>query len=70
MSFLKKTIFWENVKKSIAVFGAPGVVGIHEFGGADIWMRVAGGLAVIGAVIAIWMVDNDKDGVVDLFQEK
>lgn len=70
MSFLKKTIFWENVKKSIAVFGAPGVVGIHEFGGADIWMRVAGGLAVIGAVIAIWMVDNDKDGVVDLFQGK
>ena len=70
MSFFKKTIFWENVKKSIAVFGAPGVVGIHEFGGADIWMRVAGGLAVVGAVIAIWMVDNDRDGIVDLFQEK
>lgn len=66
--FYKKTIFWENVKKTIAVFAAPSVVGLHELGAADHWMLVAGGLSMVGAVLAIWATDNDKDGVVDLFQ--
>lgn len=66
--FYKKTAFWENVKKTIAVFAAPGVVGLHEFGAADHWMLIAGGFSMLGAVLAIWATDNDKDGVVDLFQ--
>jgi len=65
--FWKKVIFWENVKKTIAVFGAPGVVGLHEFGAADHWMVIAGSLAMIGAVLSIWATDNDKNGIVDLF---
>lgn len=66
--FWKKTVFWENVKKTIAVFAAPGVVGLHEMGAADHWMIIAGGFSFVGAVLAIWAVDNDKDGIVDLFQ--
>lgn len=66
--FWKRTIFWENVKKTIAVFAAPSVVGLHELGAADHWMVIAGALSMIGAVLAIWATDNDKDGVVDLFQ--
>lgn len=68
IKFWKKTIFYENVKKTIAVFGAPGVVGLHEFGAADHWMIIAGTLSMIGAILAIWATDNDKDGTVDLFQ--
>lgn len=66
--FWIKTAFWENVKKTIAVFAAPGVVGLHEMGASDNWMIVAGGFSCLGAVLAIWAVDNDKDGIVDLFQ--
>lgn len=66
--FWIKTAFWENVKKTIAVFAAPGVVGLHEMGASDNWMIVAGGFSFLGAVLAIWAVDNDKDGIVDLFQ--
>lgn len=66
--FYKKVVFWENIKKTIAVFGAPGVVGIHEFGGADLWMRLAGGLAFAGAALAIWCTDHNKNGIVDLFE--
>ena len=66
--FYKKTIFWENVKKTIAVFAAPGVVGMHEFGAADHWMLIAGGFSFIGAVLAIWAVDHDKNGIIDLFE--
>lgn len=68
VKFWKKTLFWEQVKKTIAVFAAPGVVGLHEMGAADHWMLVAGGFSFMGAVLAIWAVDSDKDGTVDLFQ--
>lgn len=67
--FWKRTIFWENVKKTIAVFAAPGVVGLHELQVDDKVMFFAGSLAFVGAVLAIWMTDNDKDGIVDIFQD-
>ena len=66
--FWKKTVFWENVKKTIAVFAAPGVVGLHEMGAADHWMIIAGGFSFVGAVLAIWAVDHNNNGVVDLFE--
>jgi len=66
--FWKRTVFWENVKKTIAVFAAPGVVGLHELGASNNLMIVAGGLSFIGAVLAIWAVDHDKNGVIDLFE--
>ncbi len=66
--FWQKTVFWENVKKTIAVFAAPGVVGMHELDAADGLIWTAGILSMVGAVLAIWATDNDKDGVVDIFQ--
>lgn len=66
--FWKSTQFWENVKKTIAVFAAPGVVGLHEFGASDGWLMIAGGFSFLGAILAIWAVDNDKNGIVDLFE--
>lgn len=68
LKFWKRTAFWENIKKTIAVFGAPGVVGIHELGGADHWMMIAGGLSLFGAVLAIWCTDHNKNGIVDFFE--
>lgn len=65
--FWKRTVFWDNVKKTIAVFAAPGVVGLHEFGAADKWLLLAGGFSFFGAVLSIWATDNDKNGVIDLF---
>jgi len=64
----KKTGTWENVKKTIAVFAAPGVVGMHEMGAADHWMLIAGGFSFLGAVLAIWAVDHDKNGIIDIFE--
>jgi hypothetical protein len=66
--FWKKTIFWENMKKTIAVFAAPGVVGLHSLDVSDIYMYLAGAFSLAGAVLAIWAVDQNKDGIVDLFE--
>jgi hypothetical protein len=68
VAFYKKTLFWENVKKTIAVFAAPGVVGLHKLNVEDGYMYAAGAFALLGAVLAIWMIDNDKNGIVDLFE--
>lgn len=66
--FWKRTIFWENVKKTIAVFAAPGVVGLHELDAARGVILAAGAFSLLGAVLAIWAVDNDKNGFVDIFE--
>jgi hypothetical protein len=63
-----KTIFWENVKRTIATFTGPTVVGLHEFGAADEWVILAGCLSFAGAILSIWMTDQDNDGIIDMFQ--
>lgn len=68
MKFWTKTIFWENIKRSIAVFTGPTVVTLHELRAADTWIMLAGVLGFLGGLISIWMTDNDKNGTVDLFQ--
>lgn len=35
MKFYTKTIFWENMKRTLATFSGPTVLGLHEFGAAD-----------------------------------
>lgn len=66
--FWRKTIFWENTKRSIAIFGAPGVVGLHEFGAADHWIMIAGVFGFLGGLLAIWFTDHDKNGIIDIFE--
>ena len=67
--FWTKTLFWENMKKSCALFGGPVTAGLHQFEAADVWVILSGGISMLGALLAIWATDNDKDGTVDLFQE-
>jgi len=67
---IKKVSFWENVKRTIATFSGPTVVGLHEFGAADMYVIAAGVLSMIGAVISIWFSDNNNDGIVDLFEDQ
>lgn len=66
--FWKKTAFWGMVRNTIAVFTGPTMIGLHEFGAADVFTIVAGCMGFLGAILSIWIVDNDKDGIVDLFQ--
>jgi len=68
MKIWQKTIFWENIKRTLAVFSGPVVAGMHEFGAADGWMIAAGIISMISGVISIWMTDHDNDGIVDLFE--
>lgn len=67
--FWRKTIFWENIKKTCAIFGGPTTLTFHMFQAADIYIIMSGLTAGLGAIIAIWMTDNDKDGTVDLFED-
>lgn len=68
--FWQKTIFWENVKRTLATFSGPTMVGLHEYGTADKWMIIAGGIGMVGGIISIWMTDPNNNGVVDIFEDK
>jgi len=70
MKFYKKTIFWENVKRTFATFSGPTVLGVHELTDADKWTILAAGLAMLGGVISIWMTDQNNNGIVDIFENE
>lgn len=67
-NFFIKTKFWQALRNSLAVVTGPVTVGIHEMGGADIWVMISGFSGMLGAILSIWMVDHDNNGVVDLFE--
>ncbi len=64
----KRLVFWENIKKSLAIFSAPTMVGLHELGSADHWMLLAGGFSFLGGLLSVWIADNNHNGIVDLFE--
>lgn len=68
MKFYTKTIFWENIKRTLATFSGPTVVGLHEFGAADKWVIAAGVISMLGAMLSIWMTDQNNNGTIDLFE--
>lgn len=68
MKFYKKTIFWENIKRTLAIFTGPAAYGIHELDNADTWMKVAAIMFFLSGIISVWMTDRDKDGYVDILQ--
>lgn len=69
-NFWIKTIFWENIKRTCAILGGPTAAGLHVFQAGDLWVVVSAAISFLGAILAIWMVDADRDGVVDIFQDE
>jgi nucleoside permease NupC len=69
MSFYKKTLFWENIKRTLATFSGPTVIGLQEFGVADKWVILAAVLSMIGGMVSIWMTDHNNNGTIDLFEK-
>lgn len=68
MTFYKKTLFWENIKRTLATFTGPTVYGMHELGAADSWMIAAAVMSLLAGVLSIWMTDHNNNGIVDLFE--
>lgn len=66
--FWKKTLFWENIKRSCAVFGAPTTAGLAFVEAQTGWVIASGLLSGLGAFIAIWLTDRNNNGVIDLFE--
>jgi hypothetical protein len=68
MKFYKKTIFWERVKNSLAIFGMPsGALAAYiEMNPTFLLISAISGALI--AFIAVWMTDHDKNGIVDLFE--
>lgn len=69
MKFYKKTFFWNRVRDSLALLGPTGGILVGEFT-SNLWaIGISISSALIVGWIAIWFVDNDKNGFVDLFEK-
>lgn len=69
MKYYHKTSFWGKVRDSFALFGTitTGTLAIVQIPYG--WIIFSSGMTFLGSLIAIWMVDSDNDGIVDLYDE-
>lgn len=68
--FWKYTTFWDKVIKSLALFGTPVGISAGYFQANPTYLFIGGICAFVSAALAIWMVDENNDGLVDIFQDK
>lgn len=68
--FWKHTSFWDKVIKSLALFGPSGGVVAGKYLDDPFWMGAGVVSALIAGGLAIWMVDKDNNGIVDIFEKK
>lgn len=67
--FWTKTLFWQRVRDSLAIFGTPGGAIAAYIETNPAWLCLSAVSAVLVALIAIWMADHDKNGIVDIFED-
>ena len=70
MKFWIKTTFWNRVIKTLALFGTPVGISAGYFQANPTYLLIGGLCAFVSAALAIWMTDADKNGIVDLFENK
>ena len=68
VAIYKRTVFWQMLQKSLALFSGPAMFTLHEFKAGTVLMIIAGIIGTSAALISIWFVDNDNNGIVDLFE--
>lgn len=68
MNIWHKSATWEKVQLSINILLSMTQGALIIGDSKHIWNYIVLAGQIIGALIGIWMVDKDKDGVPDLFQ--
>lgn len=69
MSIWKRATFWVKLKDSFALGGLLGQAGMEVIATNEmvkIWVAIG---TILGYLIGMWMSDENKDGVVDLFEK-
>ena len=68
MKFYTKTIFWERIKNSLAIFGMPSGALAAYMEMNPKYLLVSAISGVLIALMAVWFTDHDKNGIIDLFE--
>ena len=67
--FWRKTIFWQRLRDSLAIFGMPSGALAAYMKANPFWLLLSVVSGILIALIAIWMADKDNNGIVDIFEE-
>lgn len=68
--FWIKTLFWDRVKNSLAIFGMPTGALAAYMETNPTYLLISAVSAALIALMAIWFTDHDKNGIIDLFEDK
>lgn len=68
--FWKYSAFWDKVIKTLALFGPTGGVIAGKYAEDPFWIGVGLTSLLLSAVLSIWLVDKDNNGLVDMFEKK
>jgi hypothetical protein len=66
--YWKRTFFWGKVRDTFALFGTGTSIGLEAAHVSGFWAYFVAVATLMGASIGIWMDDQNKDGVPDIFQ--
>lgn len=69
-TFWKRTVFWDRVTKSLALFGPSGGVVVGKYTEDPFWTGVGIACLLLAGIISIWLTDKDNNGIIDLFEDK
>jgi hypothetical protein len=67
-NFWKRTLFWDRVRNSLAIFGMPSGALAAYVEMNPTWLLISAISGALIALMAVWFTDSDKNGVVDLFE--
>jgi hypothetical protein len=68
MKFWKRTIFWNNLIRILALLGPTGGFITGKLAEDPFWITLGLICALVSAALAILMVDKDNNGKVDIFE--
>jgi hypothetical protein len=70
MSYFKTVSFWTKLNHSVQLFGTGSQVALVAAEASPIWNYIAAGATVTTMLFAIWMVDVNKNNIVDIFEKE
>ena len=70
MSYIKTVSFWMKLNNSVQLFGTGSQVALVAAEASPVWNYVAAGATVFTMLLSIWMVDINKNGIVDVFEDE
>jgi len=68
LTYFKTISFWNKLNHSVQLFGTGSQVALVAAEASPIWNYIAAGATTTAMLLTIWAADENKNGIVDAFE--